>query len=136
MHTDSGDPWPFMSGSFAQAYPLVHCKRQASRAPDIYSLQSTRCFYFNILSLPLTNAKRETAVPAKRLRYSTERRSLKDKTRVKQIGQSVNGFTKHNEKFSESQALNSHFNSWYNGVLTLLSFFSLFPFVIINQMYF
>ncbi|KYM77291.1 hypothetical protein ALC53_12272 [Atta colombica] len=74
FHTDSRDSRPPMSGSLgilllAQVYPPVHCERQASRAPpDIYSLQSTRCSYFNILSLPLTNAKRETAGRAKRQR--------------------------------------------------------------------
>lgn len=50
-----GNPSP------VQVYPPVHCECQAGKAPpDIYSLQSTRCSYFNILSLPLTNAKRET----------------------------------------------------------------------------
>lgn len=66
---------------------IVNVGRASRAPPDIYSLQSTRCFYFNILSLPLTYAKKETAVSTKRRRHGgTERRSLKAKTRVKQTG--------------------------------------------------
>lgn len=55
---------------------VVHCER-ARAPPDIYSLQSTRCSYFNILSLPLTNVKGGTGDERRTTKQiESEKRSL------------------------------------------------------------